>query len=762
MSLIKFDRFQSVQHVTPIPLSFAYDDIVNWLTFFKEVEKKEDRKSCFSFTEYYEGKTRGKDNIAFMTGIVFDFDNKNKPIKPIEEITALLEKKNIMHFWYDTFSSTRDHPRWRLIIPFEKKVSVEQWDKIYDKIFSFIGHPTGVDPVSKKTAQLYFDPYEPKETNMMFQAHCFRGNPLNVEEIPDIPDIPKQKIQDKPKEKASQQIFAQNEFNKIISALKYISADIDYESWIKIGMALKSEMGQAGYSIWHQWSSTGKKYKNEKDVRHHWDSFKRSGVGIGTLYGMAKDSGFLIPSVNENAYLYTEIKKKEPPKIVLPIEQFCEETQNIATEETIEDIISNCVERLQEYACIDIFDVPSETVKNLYQWLENSSKIFQPIYSLATTLSLIAFLKRNTIISPTKLRTNLYILSIGPSRSGKNNGLERIFQTLAELGLEKYLTSGVGSHQGLLKQLKENNGALFWKQDELSYMLRGFNSKNANTYEQNIEQKLLTLYNCKYQTTDATKADKLERIKDPYLNIYSTATEQIVEVLKPQSAISGLLARFLIFWVHPGEPYRDNFHPQEEIPPELLDELSAYEYQKAIKQAIFTADAKEWYSKFLKEVRDAQRILSENSTKVDSLVGNIPEQGTKLALLTAPYIDNWPYIRIEDIQWGISVAMHCLQNNIAIANTFSDNNNEKIVNKIRDKIKQKTKDGKWITKSSLWRAVRYIANSRQLDEILMLLSEGGDIEKNHNDSSRGYRVRWKQKENKENSIKTKKSQINEK
>jgi hypothetical protein len=759
MRIIQFDKFESVQHVTPIPVRFTYDQMLNWIFYFKDIDKKEDRKACFSFTKYKEGRTRGKENIEFMTGIVFDFDNKHKPIKPMEEIVSVLEKNRIMHFWYDTFQSTIDSPRWRLIIPFSEPLPIEKWEAVYEKVFHYIGSPLGVDPVSKKSAQLYFDPYAPKSGASLFQSHAFNGNILNVIDIPDIP------IPNETKETQSNAIDLKKKFSrnnntdKITSALSFISPDVDYDCWIRIGMALKSELGQSGYDIWNQWSGQGIKYKNEKDLSQHWKSFKKSGVSIGTLYGMAQERGFVMPFDDvHDVSIYPVSPQKMPSNFIQHTEQNHDPIIDIA-EETLEEIINVCIEKLDYYANIDIFDIPSPLLKKLFEWLESSSKIFQPIYSLATALSIMAFLKRNTIISPTKLRTNLYILSIGPSRSGKNNGLERIFQVMSEVGLENYLTSGVGSHQGLLKQLKENNGCVFWKQDELSYMLKGFNNKNASTHEQNIEQKLLTLYNCKYQTTDATKGDKLERIKDPYLNIYSTATEQIVEILKPQSAISGLLARFLIFWVHPGEPYKDNFHPYEEIPPDLLEQLKTFEAQRAIKQAIFTPEAKEWYGKFLKEVRASQRILSENGTKVDSLVGNLPEQATKLALLTAVFdvlpagdknnqikYENWPHIRLEDIQWGVSIAMHCLKNNIAIANTFSDNHNEKIVNKIRDKIKNKTKDGRWITKSSLWRAVRYIANSRQLDEILSLLSEAGDIEKNHNNSSRGYKVRWNNKQ----------------
>ncbi|MGB0388876.1 MAG: PriCT-2 domain-containing protein, partial [Ardenticatenaceae bacterium] len=58
--------------------------------------------------------------------------------------------------------------------------------------------------------------------------------------------------------------------------------------WIRIGMTL-TELNNAGLDLWDRWSSDSDKYKEGEPARI-WESFKRSGVGLGTLIKIAQDA----------------------------------------------------------------------------------------------------------------------------------------------------------------------------------------------------------------------------------------------------------------------------------------------------------------------------------------------------------------------------------------------------------------------------------------------------------------------------------------
>ncbi len=76
------------------------------------------------------------------------------------------------------------------------------------------------------------------------------------------------------------------------AALYSISPE-DRETWVEVGMALKSELGEAGFALWDGWSRQSDRYK-AADARAVWRSIKQrnGGITIGTLYHMAKEHGW--------------------------------------------------------------------------------------------------------------------------------------------------------------------------------------------------------------------------------------------------------------------------------------------------------------------------------------------------------------------------------------------------------------------------------------------------------------------------------------
>jgi len=61
--------------------------------------------------------------------------------------------------------------------------------------------------------------------------------------------------------------------------------------WIEVGMALKSELGNDGFSLFDDWSDKADNYDSNA-VKAVWKSFKGSGIAIGTLVKLAKEYGW--------------------------------------------------------------------------------------------------------------------------------------------------------------------------------------------------------------------------------------------------------------------------------------------------------------------------------------------------------------------------------------------------------------------------------------------------------------------------------------
>jgi hypothetical protein len=92
-------------------------------------------------------------------------------------------------------------------------------------------------------------------------------------------------------------IWSPAEQARLISALSAIPAN-QYETWFQVGMALK-DLGwerpdgtDLGFVIWDEWSQTCREKYAQAACEAKWDSFRRSGVSVGTLYHLAQQHGW--------------------------------------------------------------------------------------------------------------------------------------------------------------------------------------------------------------------------------------------------------------------------------------------------------------------------------------------------------------------------------------------------------------------------------------------------------------------------------------
>ncbi len=81
------------------------------------------------------------------------------------------------------------------------------------------------------------------------------------------------------------------DIDRIREALQFIDAS-DRETWLRMGMAIKSELADTGFDLWESWSLQAESF-NGKDARDVWKSIRVGGkVTIGTLFYEAKANGW--------------------------------------------------------------------------------------------------------------------------------------------------------------------------------------------------------------------------------------------------------------------------------------------------------------------------------------------------------------------------------------------------------------------------------------------------------------------------------------
>jgi replicative DNA helicase len=117
-----------------------------------------------------------------------------------------------------------------------------------------------------------------------------------------------------PKPKPYKPKFTDNRRDDIQEILSYIPADVSYEDWIRVGMALKTSGEDR--SVWETWSSYGSKYRKGDCSEQRWNGFNNT-VGKGTLVHLAKQNGYspvqfqFINNLSKAEERYKELKQEE-------------------------------------------------------------------------------------------------------------------------------------------------------------------------------------------------------------------------------------------------------------------------------------------------------------------------------------------------------------------------------------------------------------------------------------------------------------------
>ena len=111
-------------------------------------------------------------------------------------------------------------------------------------------------------------------------------------------------------------------------ALSYLNAippTEDYETWIKVGMALHS-VSQELLPEWEDWSRGARNYEVNVCAKH-WKSFKPGkGIGLGTLGLLAKGNGWQSPFGNNRS------QSKDDQQSLSPCPEQSEDTEELAQE----------------------------------------------------------------------------------------------------------------------------------------------------------------------------------------------------------------------------------------------------------------------------------------------------------------------------------------------------------------------------------------------------------------------------------------------
>jgi hypothetical protein len=213
---------------------------------------------------------------------------------------------------------------------------------------------------------------------------------------------------------------------------------------------------------------------------------------------------------------------------------------------------------------------PAGTIGEIIDYTLRTSLYPQPELALAGALAIMATITGRKITDPLGTRTNLYVLGLAPSGSGKeqarktNKSLLHLSGGASFIGPER-----IASHAGLVSTLAIRPCTLF-QLDEIGRMMATLKNPSKSPYLYNISSVLMQLYGSSDTVWigDAYGDPKKNPcIDQPHPVIYGTSVpESFWHSLTAENVTDGLLGRMLPIestagYVDPQTPDHSEVHP---------------------------------------------------------------------------------------------------------------------------------------------------------------------------------------------------------
>jgi len=256
----------------------------------KEIRNHEKNGPYFIAGTFSKAGTRSASDIAFMCGFTGDIDTGKVSRATLEATFA-----GTKFLAYSSYSHSPDLPKWRFFIPYSRPVTKAEHEKVYAFLQKTFDNQ--LDTRCKTTAQLWYTPACPPDAAQYYEFFTGDGELLDPDTVPVVIET-KQSKNTPPAvvRQAPIKSLSGYEFSRLNSALDAIDAD-DRDVWIRIGLALRHELGaETGYPVWVTWSKKSDKF-DEDDAERTWNSFKDTvpevPVTLGTIFFLAKENGWI-------------------------------------------------------------------------------------------------------------------------------------------------------------------------------------------------------------------------------------------------------------------------------------------------------------------------------------------------------------------------------------------------------------------------------------------------------------------------------------
>lgn len=288
--------------------------------------------------------------------------------------------------------------------------------------------------------------------------------------------------------------------------LGYISPDMTYEEWVKIGMAVHHCTGGLGFDLWDDWSSRGEKYPGSSQLERHWHSFGKAAhpAGYGTIMHYARQGGY----VDDVTFEY------QP-----------------SDDAGGDDALS-----------LDAVDLmrPPGFVGDLTDWINSQCLYPRENLAVAAALSAVSALAGMRFVDAMDaMSANLIAFCVAGSGTGKEAVAQAYLKIMRAAGIQGAVHGGFKSEQELYRNLIRHQAA-FYCVDELGLVLRKLENaskKGGASYLEGIIGTVMSVYS-KANAFLPVTGDLKEEIRESLVKELSRAEKRLDDLPADSSSAS--------------------------------------------------------------------------------------------------------------------------------------------------------------------------------------------------------------------------------
>jgi hypothetical protein len=427
---------------------------------------------------------------------------------------------------------------------------------------------------------------------------------------------------------------------RIADALRAIPAD-DRGVWLQVGMALKAELGDRGRPVWDHWSATCREKFKDRDQDRTWRSFRRNGIGIGTLFHHAQRHGWS------------------------PLRHNTAAPQSGLRSTSVASIASVAWPRMENAA---FHGLVGEIVEAISPHTESDpvAILLQVLTFFGNAIGRAPFF----LVEADNHRANLYTILVGDTgkaRKGTSGGRARsVFTEADPQWIEDRIRGGLSSGEGFIDPIRDEIKRWDSKGKQFEVIDPGVTDKRLMIVEPEFAGALAamerpgnTLSPMVRKAWDGHNLATMVRhsplkVTGPHVSIIGHITEdELRAALTRTEAANGFANRFLFACVRRSKELPHGGNLAEETISALAKRVAkAVEHARAVGRVTMTKAAREKWEAVYSAVSSAQPGL------LGAVTARAEAQAVRLALIYALFDDERrDVVRIDEIHLRAALAV---------------------------------------------------------------------------------------------------------